>query len=555
VTELRDHCERRLGALKSERSSWEAHWRELAEYLLPRLGRWTHSDVNRGNKRNASIVDDTATLALRTARSGLASGLTSPARPWFRLGTRDPMLSEWGPVKLWLGTVQELMREVFARSNTYNALGSIYEELLLFGTGAAVQYADHEDVVRTYPYTCGEYFAAVGPRLQVDALYREHTLTVKQTVDTYGRDAVSTQVANHYDRGDYDTRVTLGHAVEVNDDKRGEREDAAGKAWRSVHWEVGAPKGKVLRVAGFEETPFFTPRWDAAPGDAYGRSPAMDALGDTKQLQVQQTKKGQAIAKMVNPPLVAPSSLRGREINVLPGGVTYLDPEMGQQALAPAYVVQFRIAELVQDMAETRQRISRAFYEDLFLMLTMSDRRQITATEVAERHEEKLLMLGPVLERLQTELLAPLIDRTFALMLRAGLVPPAPEELQGEPLKVEYISVLAQAQRLVGLGSVDRLVGFVGGLAALDPGVVDKLDLDQAVDEYGEMLGVPPTVVRPDDVVAEIRAKRAQAEQAAQMLAMAQQGAGIGKDLAAAKTGGSAPQRNLLTDTLAGMGV
>tara|TARA_R110002050_G_scaffold247646_1_gene385409 strand:- start:782 stop:1459 length:678 start_codon:yes stop_codon:yes gene_type:complete len=220
-----------------------------------------------------------------------------------------------------------------------------------------------------------------------------------------------------------------------------------------------------------------------------------------------------------------------------------------QGGFRPTYEVNPRLGELQQDIAETQYRIQQGFYADLFQMMTQSDRRQITAREIDERHEEKLLMLGPVLERLHTELLNPLIDRTFNIMARNDLLPPAPEELGGVTLKVEYISVMAQAQKAIGTGAIERLAGFVGNMAATKPDVLDKFDADQSVDEYAEMLGVPPKIVVPDDVVQQMRQARQEQMEQQQMMEQASMGAQAAKVMSDADTGGE----NILTDIIGGI--
>jgi hypothetical protein len=254
--------------------------------------------------------------------------------------------------------------------------------------------------------------------------------------------------------------------------------------------------------------------------DIYGTSPGMECLGDVKQLQHQQLRKGQAIDYQVNPPITVPTKYREAAKARLPGGVFYVDSQGSNQAIRSAFEVNLNLQHLMLDIQDVRDRIRSSYYADLFMMLANDTRSGITATEVAERHEEKLLMLGPVLERLQNELLSPMIDIAFDYAERAGILPPPPQELEGTELKVEFISVLAQAQRAVAAQGVDRLLGTVGNLAQLKPEVLDKIDFDQVVDDYGDMYGVNPKIVVPDEKVAAIRAQRAQAAQAAQTAAV-----------------------------------
>jgi hypothetical protein len=531
--------DRRLSALKTERVTFEPHWREIAEYFLPRSTRWFLDDTNRGQKKHQRIIDNTTTRALRTLASGMMAGLTSPARPWFRLTTPDPDLAEFGAVKQWLHSVELRMRELFNKSNLYNALPTAYAELGAYGTSGILMLEDDEDVLRFYPQTVGSYWVAQSSRLDVDTLYRELRFTVRQCVQEFGIDAVSVGVREAFRRGNYEQKVDVIHAIEPNDERLLGALGAQGMEYRSCWFEKSCSSAddasKFLRESGMREKPFVAPRWETTGEDTYGSSPGMDALGDAKALMLQQRRKAQAIDKMIDPPLMGPTSLRNQRVSLLPGDVTYVDINQQGQSLRSIYDVRLDPSMLLEDTRAIQDRINASFYADLFLMLSMSDRRQITAREIEERHEEKLLMLGPVLERLNDEMLDPIIERTFGIMMRAGQVPPPPMELEGVDLKVEYISILAQAQKMLGIATVDRFVGFVGQMAQVDPKALDKLDVDQTIDEYAEMTGVSPRIVRSDDDVAAMRAERQQQEQMQRMAAMAQpmqQAAGAAQTLA-----------------------
>ena len=527
IETAKQRYQKRLSALRNERSSWEPHWRELADYFLPRKGRWLFNNVNRGDKRNQLLIDSEPRLAARTLASGMMAGLTSPARPWFRLITPDPEMMEFGPVKQWLYDVERRMRDVFAKSNLYKPLPTVYGEMGVFGVCPMIGLEDPRSLIRFFPLTIGSYYLAQNEQHRVDTLYREVNMTVRQMVRMFGEKACSPTVRSMWQNGSTEQWIRVIHISEPNEDRVITRADNRNMPFRSAWFEAGDGNGDgFLRQSGFNEFPVMAPRWDPTAEDVYSGSPGMDALGDAKALQYQQKQKAKAIDKHVDPPMQAPTSLRNERASLLPGDITYVDVASGMQGFVPAYQIKPEIQALLLDMQEMRDRINRTFYVDLFLMLAMSDRRQMTATEVAERHEEKLLMLGPVLERLNDELLDPLIDRTFSVMFRAGALPPPPPELEGVDLKVEYISILAQAQRMVGLGAVDRLYQFAGAVAGADPTVLDKLDHDQAVDEYADMLGVPPGIVRPDDAVARLRQQRAQAQAVA---AAAQAAPGLSK--------------------------
>lgn len=514
----------RKQALWTERSSWLTHWREISEYQQPRAGRFVVTDRNKGDKRTNHILDNTAVFGARTLAAGLMSGITSPARPWFRLEIQDKDLMESGPVKTWLHDSAAILRAIFNSSNTYRSLHTLYEELGLFGTGASCVMPDFDNVIHHHPLTVGEYALATDDKGNVNTLCREFQMTVEQLVAKFGKENVSDTVRNLYDRGNYDAWVDVVHLVEPRRERDLKKLDGKNKRFASYYVEPGREAfDKFLSESGFNRFPVLAPRWVVTGNDVYGTSPGMECLGDVKQLQHQQLRKGQAIDYQVNPPLQVPTKYKEAHKARLPGGVFYVD-SMGQQGgVRSAYEVNLNLQHLMFDIQDVRERIRSAYYADLFLMLANDNRSGITATEVAERHEEKLLMLGPVLERLHNELLQPLIDIAFDYASEAGILPPPPPELEGVELNVEFISVLAQAQRAVATQGMDRLLGTVGNLAAVKPEVLDKIDFDQVVDDYGDAYGVNPKIIVPDAQVAALRQQRAQAMQAAQSAAAAPQ--------------------------------
>jgi hypothetical protein len=515
----RDKLFTRWGMLKTERATWWAHWQEITNYLLPRSGRYFVQDRDKGWRRHNNIYDNTGTRALRVLGAGMMAGATSPARPWFRLGTADPELNSYQPVKLWLDDVTRRMQTVFQKSNTYRTLHQMYEELGAFGTGASIVLPDYNTCIHHYPVTVGEYAIAQDYQGKVCTIYREFEKTVGEIVKEYGRENCSQLVRNMYDRGSLDQWIRLIHAIEPRADRDIRKKDAKNMAWGSYTFEVGGNPNQFLRESGFKEFPALVPRWATAGGDIYGNSPGMEVLGDVKQLQHEQLRKAQAIDYQTKPPLQVPTSMKNRDVESLPGGISFYD---GQTAgIKTAFEVNLNLQHLVGDIQDVRERIRGGFYADLFLMLANATDTRMTATEVAERHEEKLLMLGPVLERLHNELLDPMIDMTFTRMVEAGLVPPPPPELQGMELNVEFVSMLAQAQRAIGTNSVDRYVANLGQVAAFKPDVLDKFDSDAWADAYSDMLGVDPKLIVPNDKVAILREARGKAEAArAQMESM-----------------------------------
>lgn len=550
-------------ALWTDRSSFDAHWREISDWLLPRRTRFFAGDRNKGDRRNQNIIDSTARFSARTLQSGLHAGLTSPARPWFNLTTPDPELAEHKQVKEWLHVVTQRMRVVFEDSNLYNSLPILYGDMGVFGTAAMGIIEDTLDLFRCYPYPLGSYALGIDRRGLATTFVREYELTVRQVVEEFGvrrgyRDidwsGISPTVKALWDAHNTEGPVPVTWVVTPNDDANPNRLEARFLPWASCHFETGGPDDRTLRESGFRTFPIVAPRWDITGEDTYGTDcPGMTALGDVKGLQIEQRDKAKAIKKMIDPPVAGSPELRTQKTSLLPGDITYTrEPKNNLVAI---HEVRIDLSHMRADIGETQYRIQRAFYEDLFLMLATADQRmgadRPTAREIQERHEEKLLALGPVLERTNDELLSPLIDRVYGLMEQAELLPPAPDVLEGVKLKVEYTSIMAEAQKLVGVVGQDRFVGSVIGLIEAFPQVRHKVNVYQLIDNYGDMLGVDPRILRSTEEAEAAEQAEGEAQAAA---AGAQQTQMLAR---AAKDASQAPMGNdtALDRLAAGMGI
>jgi len=525
---------KRLKALRSERSSFIHLYGELSDYHLAHRGRFLITDRNKGYKRNTKQINNTSRLSVRTLASGMMSGITSPARPWFRLSSGDSKLDDITSVKTWLHEVQTIMYQIFASSNAYNALHQIYSELGVFGTASLGVFKDFENVIWCRPYTVGSYFLAMNGKNVCDSFYREYQLSVGQVVKQFGKENCSDQVQKHWDDGNTEAWIDIVHVIEPNDDRDSNSPMAKDKLFRSVYYESKAGnqagKDKFLRESGFDEFAIMSPRWDVTSEDVYATDcPGMTALGDTKALQLAEKRKYQAIDILVSPPTQGPVGMKAQMKGNTPraGETLWFDTKGKIESIYGNHNP--RIDVINAEILNVEDRIKRSFYEDLFLMLANSDRRQITAREVAEKHEEKLLMLGPVLERLHTELLDPFIDRTFNIAQRNGIFPPPPPELKQTELNVEYVSVLAQAQRLVNTDAIDRITGFAANAAAIWPNARHKININQSIDEYADALGVTPAVIVSDEDANASAEAEAEQLRMAQQIAAGEQIAGIAK--------------------------
>lgn len=521
---LRDRAERTRALMVAERSTWIPQYSEISRYMQPTLGRFTRGLEANGMKRDSAIYDNTSVMAPRVLAAGLMSGMTSPARPWFKAALADRDLMQYTPVKVWLFKVTRLMQDIFAASNVYRSLHMGYRELGLFGTWACGFTASFNNVIHLHPFTAGEYCIATDDEGRVNSLCRDFSMTAGQMVRRFGRDAVSDTVRRMLDNGQENSWVPVTQIILPNLERDASKVDNLNMPFMDLHFETGRKNDKsFLSRSGFKKFPALAPRWDVVGNGVYGYSPGMDARGDAKQLQFNQNRKNQGIDYQTNPPIQVPVAYKDAKRNRLPGGVMYVDSTSGG-GVKSAFDIQLNLRDLGLDIVDIRGRIDAAFYKDLFLMMANDDRSDITAREVTERHEEKMLMLGPVLERLHDELLKPLVETTFDYVADAGLLTGAlepPKEVAGMDLNIEFISVLAQAQRIVSAQSTDRLLATIGTLAQFNPGAVDKIDMDKTIDDYAEHYGTNPELIRDADAVAAIRAERQQQQQAAQAAAAA----------------------------------
>lgn len=539
---IRERCEDRYNGMKPQRQPYEADWVEIASLVMP-----TRSEIlstAAGNtvmptkkRRRANMAQHTSKgrRAARILTAGMTSGLSSPSRPWFKLKTPYPDMDQFQPVKEWLAIVERLIYDFLASTNFYNAVKVGYAELGCFGTEAGVMVDDPHYGMVTHALTAGDYWLANDRGLVADTLYRQVFFTVRNIVESFvrakGWGCVTMAVKNAWDAGNYETLVPVMHAIEPRDLRDTSKVDSKNKPYASIWWEVGqSDKSVLLRESGFDEKPFYAPRWFETGGEAtYGDGCGLDALPDLRNLQLAAKRRGRNIDRLDRPPMGAPVGMSNTYLNLDPGSVTF-GSAMDIQQVKPIYqpdprLVQF-FREEEDDLADA---VMEAFYADLFFAITEMDGVQPrNKEELFLRNEEKLTQLGPVVERVNVEKLEVVIDRAFSILLRYGQLPPAPKELQGQPLRVDFISTLAQAQRAARLGDIQKAAQFVGFLAGLYPDAADKFDPDQAIDEFSTGAGTPPSIIRTDEVVAKMREQRAaqlQAEKAAAMAPAMREGA------------------------------
>lgn len=557
---VRNKLEQSLNALRNWRQSWwTQNYADLALYIEPRRSTWltqnsggtpSPNNMTRGRAINSAIVDPTGTYAVRVCSSGLMSGLASPSRPWFKVlpAIKGIEVDEAG--RKWLDDIEDRMYTILAGSNFYESFAQECEDLVVFGTAPCIIYEDERDLLRCYNPVVGEYFLRAGATGRVDGLYRTFVFTVNQIVDFFGVDNCPADIQKMWQGkgAELETERIVAHSIEPNfalgDNDAGKI--AGNFAWREVYWVYGSASQYPLSMKGFVEQPFTASRWSTQSNDAYGRSVGMDVLPDIIQLQVETMRKAEAIEKMVRPPLVADMQLKNQPSSILPGHVTYvqgLGPGTGMRSI---YDVNPDIGAMMNDLKEIQGRIQRGFFNDIMMVLSQNPDAKRTAYETAQLVQEKMQVLGPVIENIITQSLKPRLKRIFGIMKRKNMLPLPPDSLKDVPVDVEFISMLALAQKAAATGGLERIAALIGNMVPVYPEAKDKLNVDAYIDKMNELLDNPQSILNGPDAVAKIR--QAQQEHLKAMQAEQQVHDGV------ATAGVAADAGKVLSDTEIGGG-
>ena len=539
VETARKRLLRRYKALLRERQDWDLKWRQIAEWV--RDIRWQDDSrlKNEPPKASDKIINPRSLLSGRTLVAGFTSGFTSSTRPWFQLHVPGVDLSRVSGAGEWLYREQEATREVLAKSNFYNQAMVFYDDLSNFETAVMIADEDDKDTVRFYVLPPGSYCLATSHRQELDTLYRRSLMTVEQLVDKFGEENVSARVRDMLEQGGHlDEWVEVLHVIEPNKEHVQGDYRPVRRPWLSTWLEVDAnEEDGLLRENGYFSKPFAAARWAVHGDNVYGSDgPGSLALGPSKSIQHLEVRKGKLVDKMSDPPMRGPASMMGRTASLLPGAVNY-DVDSGPGArFEPALVIQPQsIGEVKDAISQFERQIEQCYYEDLWLHLARMERREMTAREIDKREQEQMWQLGPVVERVQEEFVEVIIERVWDSRLRRGDVAPPPQEMSGLEIKVENISILAGAQKMLEMAGIREWVMFAQGIAQMNPDVMDKIRFDRAMDSTADKIGVPPEIVATDEEVAQIRQARAEAMAEQQQMEQAEAMGRAGRDMSQAK--------------------
>jgi hypothetical protein len=472
------------------------------------------------------------------------SGLASPSRPWFKVIPAARRLEIDSDARQWLDAIEDRIYTVIAGSNFYNSFAQECEDIVVFGTGPSIVYEDEKDIIRLYNPAVGEYYLSTDATGRIDGLFRLFVMTVSQIVSFFGVENCPKEIQSLWNEKGNSLEVErqIAHAIEPNFEVAGAGRLPGNFTWREVYWVYGEGADHSLSKRGFVDQPFTAARWSTQSNDAYGRSVGMDVLPDVMQLQVMTRRMAEAIEKQVRPPLIGEMSLKNKPTSTLPGHLTYVTEIGPGKGIRPIYEVNPDVSAMAQNILQIEQRIQKGLFNDLFLMLeNQPTADRMTAYEVAQKMQEKLQVLGPVIEGLISDSLKPKLKRVFNILKRKGLIDPPPDSLKGIPLDIEFVSMLALAQKGAATGGIERLMGLVGNLAAAAPQALDNINIDATVREYNELLGNPQKILYGPQEVQGIRAQKQKAiqdQQQQQALASTAQAMGA-----------AAPAAKVLSDT------
>lgn len=523
----------RFKELRDHRSPFEARYRRLARYILPDSGRFEASDNALIDDRWKFVFDATATDAAGALAAGLLAGITSPARPWFRLTTGDPVLDEDYQNRTWLADVTDRLQKMFLSSNVYPALIQIYEEMAVFGTACAIVRPSETEGIHIFPMTIGEYWVAEDYENRVSTVFRRIAMTAEQIVEEFGKSVCSKAVQDAYDSDKDRYKVfQIIHAVYPRENYDPKKLDNQNMRYASVYFEESYAENEdkdLLLEEGFRSFPALSPRWQIHGGSAYGTSPGMKALREVMSLQVCTKREAEGINELTNPAMIYPASMENHQLDFAPGGISfYADGGTPQQAY-PAKQVSINLQHLSLSLQEKRKKIEAYFYKDLFAAIMSTPRTNRTAYEVDQVAQERMSLLGPVLQRLNSELLRPLIEMGMYCLDRAGAMPEMPEGMVG--VTVTFESILVQALRAAGITAEDRYLSTAFSIANFDQSIIDNLDLDKLMQKRGLSSGIDPDIMRSPEAVEELRAARQQAQAQQAQMAQAMQISEVAKNL------------------------
>ena len=510
----------RLGKLKQIRSPWESTWQDCTDFVNPRRGDFNAQRSQGDRTRFDKVYDSTAPLANEQLAAGLHGYLTAPSETWFTLILEKMREEEDEQTQMWLqGVVDMMFREVFhsPNSNFGSMIHELYLDLGSYGTGVLYVEDKPGRPINFRTYHLAECYIAENAEGAVDTLYRQYKHSGRQLVQMYKDKLPEKFIENVYK--DPHKEYTCIHAVEPRDTFNPDSKLAKNMPWMSAY--ILEEEKLVLNVGGFNEFPYMVPRWTKTAGEVYGRSPAMTAMPDIKMINEMSKTVIKAAQKATDPPLLVPDDGFMLPLRTIPGGLNYY--RSGTQDKVIPLIEGVRPDIGLEFIDSRRTHVLKTFHVD---WMQMREGPSMTATEVLQRQEERMRLMGPMVGRLQFELLGPMIDRVFNIMARRKMLPPPPPAIEGRNMRIDYVSPVARAQKTQQLFSFTRLLEALVPLGNIKPEVFDNIDADGTVRWAAKLLDAPLETLLSVEKLQAMRQQRS--EQQAEMAEVAR-----GREMAA----------------------
>lgn len=504
-------------SLHAARTTWDAHWDEIAKFVVPRKDNVYGQHVA-GTKNGNELFDTTAIQANDDLSSALHGMLTNPSIQWFGVETDNREVNYQEENRKWLYESTLTTINVMNQSNFQTEIHEVFQDLGSIGTATIRVEEDDDEVVRYYSEPVYEVVLRENARGIIDFVSREYEFDGRQVMDEFFETMSDKAKKLVEDKLKANPAHKFKIIQQVSKRTRYEMSNGVGSTAfpvKSIH--VLCEGAEVLRESGFQEWPFATPRWSKINVETYGRSPAMKALADIKMSNSYKKVVIQGAQLAIAPPLQVPDNGFLSPLQVKPFGTNYYRAG-SKDRVEPLFVgANPQLGEELLNIIQ--ESIKKHFLVDK-LLTVQSDR--MTATEVLQRRDEQLRFLGPQLGRLDKELLKPLVDRTFAICYRKGLFKPLPQGLReymqskggSLELLVKYKSTIAQAQLITQSENIVRAVNSTAFVVGSQPEVMDNIDGDKLLKHNFNIYGVDPAVLRSEAEVRKIRESRAQQQQA-----------------------------------------
>ncbi len=486
---IAEHIISRYGVMKSKRGTWEAHWQEVADLTFVNHASFIGKETE-GQKKGYRAYDSTAIHAAEMLAAGLHGRLTNPASRWFELRFKEEKFRDNRTASIWVSDVMRIMYEEMENAKTAftSHMNEMYLEYSSFGNGSLFisENMDKDGVLYQSISLSHSYFA-LNADSRVDTLYRYMTFSVAQLVSKFGIENVSKKVREKYVAKKFDEEVCVIHAVEPRILTKHKLRDS--RLFLSIYIEEDGKK--ILRDSGFSSFPYATPRYYVAAGETYARGPGVTALPDVKMLNEMMKTTLKSAEKIVDPPVQMPDDGFINPLRTVPGGINYY--QRGSLDRIEPLHTGGNVPLALEFMDEIRFRIRQIFFND---QMELGRRPEMTATEVVQRVEDMMRLMGPILGRMQAEALNTIINRTYEILLKQGKFPEAPASIDSQEIEIVYTSPIAKAQRQIEANGLQRVLEALDLFITTDPTILQRFDTDEILEAMLDLFSIRPEFLK-----------------------------------------------------------